>query len=470
MSSCEGCGGPLSEAVNFCASCGRRVRDAKIVDGRYALEAELGRGGMGVVYRARDVGLARNVALKLISPHLLRDRTALESFKQEARGLAAIRNEHVVQVYAFGPHESSLFFAMELVLGRTLESIIEEHKGHGVFVAKPTALTILRRIADGLDAVHDAGLLHRDVKPENVVIEERTGRPVLIDFGLALKLDIASTSTSTLSGGSPAYAAPEQLDRSRPLSRRSDLYAFACTAFELLTNEVPFARAKSIQELMALRNMEASTPPSSLRPELAPVDATFKRALSADPAARHPSCGELAAELGRKLGAGKSEPPTFAEDDGKGTRPTDSIRTGPPSKVADLNVLIVDDDPFFAKFASHAVNLAFHGTNARIAIANNGADALRDAAEHAPHLVLLDYDMPGMNGVEVLAKLRNSPNGTRARVLVLSATAGEDEHWRFGVLGISDFKRKPIPMRGLLETLDKLTKDAGWRRAAVPKR
>lgn len=472
-----------------CPDCGAPREGAKIVDGRYSIEAELGRGGMGVVYRARDLGLFRDVALKLITPHLLRDKSAIESFKQEARGLAAIRNDNVVQVYAFGRHEASLFFAMELVVGRTLEYIIESHKEHGAVIPRSRALAILKSVAHGLDAVHDAGLLHRDVKPENIVIEERTGRPVLIDFGLALKLETLSNGAEAVAGGSPAYAAPEQLDQSRPLSRSSDLFAFACTAYELFTNDLPYGRATTIRELMALRAAGTFAPPSSLRPELAVVDATFRRALASDPDLRHGRCGQLVEELAERLAVDFSDiavadlngasPASRIEgsragvarvEGAKETRSRVALQTGPPSRRPELSVLVVDDDPFFAKFAAHAVNLAFHGTHPRITIVPNGFEALREAEQNPPQLVLLDYDMPGMNGIEVLTKLRDLPMGPAARVLVLSATAGERERWRFDVLGINDFKPKPIPIRTLLETLDRLTKDAGWRQAAVPRR
>jgi len=149
------------------------------------VEAQLGKGAMGVVLRVRDIGLDRDVALKLIAPPFIADPSAATRFRREAAALAAIRNEHVVQVYSFGPHEGSFFFAMEYVRGPTLEALMRQHADHGAFVPLHRALTILLQVASGLDAAHHAGIVHRDVKPSNIVIEEHTGRPVLVDFGLA---------------------------------------------------------------------------------------------------------------------------------------------------------------------------------------------------------------------------------------------------------------------------------------------
>ena len=140
------------------------------VDGRYRVDSELGRGGMGVVYLARDTWLDRNVALKVIAPTWARDSEITARFLREAKALASIRSNYVVQVYAFGVHDGSYFFAMEYVRGRTVKQLVSEHRKHGATIQTHRALTILNRIARGLDAVHAAGILHRDVKPSNIVI------------------------------------------------------------------------------------------------------------------------------------------------------------------------------------------------------------------------------------------------------------------------------------------------------------
>jgi serine/threonine-protein kinase len=196
-------------------------------DGRYAIERELGRGAMGVVHLARDVELDRLVALKVTSA-ALDDETAINRFRREAKALASLRHDHVVQVYAAGRNEGRVYFAMEFVDGETLDEILIEHQAHGARIPLFRTLTLLRRIAAGLDAVHAAGLVHRDVKPSNIVVEAGTGRPVLVDFGVVLALRLDSDPDS---GGTPLYMAPEQIHRLEPVTARTDQYALACTAF-----------------------------------------------------------------------------------------------------------------------------------------------------------------------------------------------------------------------------------------------
>ena len=155
------------------------------VEGRYRIVERLAAGSMGVVFRAEDIWLDRPVAIKVVDQTFAADELAARSFQQEARSLAQIRHENVVHVYTFGRHEGSFYIAMEYVDGPTLDAIIESHAERGETVELGRALRILHAIGRGLSAVHDRKLVHRDVKPANVVIETDSGRPVLVDFGLA---------------------------------------------------------------------------------------------------------------------------------------------------------------------------------------------------------------------------------------------------------------------------------------------
>ncbi len=159
--------------------------DGLVIDGRYRVLGRLGAGSMGVVYRADDVFLGRAVAIKVVDPEHDGDEATHERFLKEARALAQIRHDNVVQVYAFGPHGDSYYFAMEYIPGRNLDDVLEELNARRETMDITEAMPIVRQIARGLGAVHDRGLVHRDVKPGNIVIEEGTGRPVLVDFGLA---------------------------------------------------------------------------------------------------------------------------------------------------------------------------------------------------------------------------------------------------------------------------------------------
>ncbi len=484
-----------------------------VVDGRYRVESELGRGGMGVVYLARDTWLERKVALKMIAPSWAKDGEAAACFQREAKALASIRSPFVVQVYAFGVHQGRYFFAMEYVRGRSVLQILTEHKKHGDKIPPHRTLTILNRIAQGIDAVHAAGILHRDVKPSNIVIEEDTGRPVLVDFGLAVPGD---DPTAALAIGTPQYMAPEQGGVGVPgaaVTARIDIYALGVTAFEMLTGDLPFD-ASDRPRLM--RQHARKQPPalSSKDPELAPFDKTIARALAKDPADRYPSCTAFAEVLAaaserwvnsvlptlpppapdpkkadaaagkkaphkttqktpakaparRPLAAAPPPPSLPRLDDPSLGPPSPSLAPPPapsPSAPAPVSfhVLVVDDSPVFRKFTVQATEIAFYRRHKNRVVAVRGAGSGKEAIELAsaqpPHLVVLDFDMPGLDGIGTLSRLRELPGGHGARVVVLSGRVSAEHRWRFSVLGVGDFVKKPIDFRHLVDRLEAIAK------------
>lgn len=420
-----------------------------VVANAYRVEEELGRGGMGIVYRAHDVWLDRTVALKLIAPTWDGDPQGEQKLHQEAKALATVRSQHVVQVYAFGRHEGSFFFAMEYVKGRPLDAIVDEYQRRRSFLPQHRAATIIARIAEGLDAVHEKGLVHRDVKPGNIVIEEDTGRPVLLDFGLALEsaqFDIGAIE------GTPTYMAPEQAGMSvdgATIGPWSDQYALACVAFELLTGRAPYAERDIIRLLHAHQSAAVPTA-SSVHAGAAPFDAVLSKALSKSVEDRYASCGAFGKDIVRAASPvhpSSSPPPSLG--------PVESARRS-------LRILTVDDDPAFAKFAAKAAELAMKGKPVQIRVARSGQQALEMAQVDPPDLMLLDLDMPDIDGVETLSHLRALPRGDRARVVVLSGRVGPQERWRFAVLGVREFVAKPIDLRRLVDTLKSIVERAGW--------
>jgi serine/threonine-protein kinase len=249
---------------------------------------------MGVVYLARDTWLDRPVALKVLEPTWSIDSRAAASFLREAKALASLRSPNIVQVYTFGMHGESYFFAMEYVRGRTLLAVLDEHRLQGVLLPLGAALDVLEPIARGVAAVHAAGIVHRDIKPANIIIEGSSGRPVLVDFGLAAS-DHEGASR-ILIVGTPRYMAPEQAEGGALITAQSDIYALGCTAFEVLTGRAPFTNEDwSELRLAHLEHTPASV--SSLRPELAPFDAAIARALAKAPGDRFKSCDAFATAL-----------------------------------------------------------------------------------------------------------------------------------------------------------------------------
>ncbi|MFO0756263.1 MAG: serine/threonine-protein kinase [Byssovorax sp.] len=444
---CESCGARDIDAAAPCPLCGARVpalAKAMIVDGRYRIDVELGRGGMGVVYLAKEMWLDRKVALKIIAPSWAGNEGAAVGFHREAKALASVRSDHVVQVYSFGLHEGSYFFAMEYIHGRSLRKILAEHREHGDTIPLSRALTIITQIAQGIDAVHAAGMIHRDVKPSNILIEDDTGRPVLVDFGLAVSDD---ESAEALLMGTPQCMAPEQTGLGPPgvrVTPRTDVYALGCTAFEMLTGRLPFVDTDQNQ---LLRQHARRIPPllSSINKALAPFDAIIAKALAKDPAQRFETCTAMAAALSAaseraRLGHLTSRPPPMP------------IEVDPV-----LRVLVIDQDAVVRRVAGQAVALAFsqHPKNPRVIVTavESSELALERAQVEPPDLVLLDYDMPNLDGTELLSRLRATPGCERVRVIVLSGRIARDERWRFSVLGVRDFVNKPIDLVELVQSL-----------------
>lgn len=271
---------------------------------RFELIRTIGVGSMGVVHLARDLKPKRRsaeVALKQLAPEHEDDLDARHRFAREAAALASIRHPNVVRVVGVGEDErGASFVAMEYVPGPSLEELVNERAAAEQWVPIPRALEIVRALAQGLGAVHAAGFVHRDVKPGNVLLEETTGRPVLIDFGLARAP--ARASSKSLGAGTPWYMAPEQVDDDDALdleiSARTDVYALGCTAYEVLTASPPFPSV-DLAELMR-QQLHADPPrPSSLRPELRALDQPLLRALAKDPAERFPTPEALADALDR---------------------------------------------------------------------------------------------------------------------------------------------------------------------------
>ena len=262
----------------------------------YRLEEQIGRGGMAVVFRAHDPRLDRRVALKILAPELARDDAFRQRFIRESRAAAAVDHPHIIPVFEAGEAAGVLFIAMRYVQGRDVRSLLDELGT----LPPPRAISIITQVASALDAAHSHGLVHRDVKPANMLLDRTVGRAdhvYLSDFGLSKQ----SLSSSGLTGtgqflGTLDYVAPEQIE-GRPVDGRTDLYALAGAAFEMLGGAPPFKRDQGLAVLWA----QISEPPPPLtarRAELPPaVDQVMAKALAKAPDDRYATCLDFAAAL-----------------------------------------------------------------------------------------------------------------------------------------------------------------------------
>ncbi len=262
------------------------------VAGRYTLEGELGRGGMGIVFLARDANLDRPVAIKLLPPYLAAQSGIRERFLQEARLVARLSHPNIVTVFAIEEHGDLVFFVMAYVRGQTLAQRVERA---GPLPPAP-ATRMIQEVAWGLGYAHSNGVIHRDVKPDNILIDQSSGRAMIADFGVAYAADANRLTGAGQLIGTPHYLSPEQASGS-PLDGRSDLYSLGATAFYSLTGRPLFDAPTPI----AVVTKHLTEPPPSLatlRPEL-PEQLTkaVDRCLAKDPARRFATGEELAEAL-----------------------------------------------------------------------------------------------------------------------------------------------------------------------------
>jgi serine/threonine protein kinase len=253
----------------------------------YRIEALLGRGGMGVVYRSEDLALERKVALKLLAPDLAADARFRERFHRESRLAASIDHASIVPVYEAGEADGQLYIAMRYVEGTDLAALLREQKT----LEPERAVAICAQLADALDSAHARGLVHRDVKPSNVLIDER-GHCYLADFGLTRRLTEQDDLSLGRSVGTVGFVAPEQI-RGDEVGASADEYSLGCLLYECLTGETPFQRASDLAVLFA--HLEDEPPKASKRNPTLPdtLDPILSRALAKTPEDRYPTCREL---------------------------------------------------------------------------------------------------------------------------------------------------------------------------------
>src|SRR5690349_1961358 len=261
-----------------------------IVDGRYKAEKRLGSGGMAEVWCATDDVLGRRVALKLLGSRFAEDDDFRERFKREAQAAAGLAHPNIVGIFDRGEWDGTPYIAMELVDGRTLKDLVRERGPLPPDVATNLTIQILR----ALGYAHRRGIVHRDVKPQNVILDQE-GQAKVADFGIARSGGSEMTETGTILG-TVQYASPEQA-QGQPVSPRSDLYSAGIVLYELLTGRVPFEGESAVA--VALKQVsEPPVPPSQLRPGISPaLEAVVLRALEKDPARRFASADEFVAAL-----------------------------------------------------------------------------------------------------------------------------------------------------------------------------
>ena len=406
----------------------------RLVGGKYSLEREIGRGGMGSIWVALDTQLRRRVALKLMRP----DMTSPNSrgrFEREAMAVARIKHPNVIQIHEYGIDQESPYIVMELLEGEDMETRIARHPRLSI----AAVATLVTQTAKALGAAHVAGIVHRDLKPANIFLARSEAEETvkILDFGVAAMSSHGEEIHNTHAGtvlGTPHYMSPEQARSAKSLDYRSDLWSLGVVAYRALTGQHPFT-GESLGDLIVKICTDPFTPASEVAPELgasaAEVNRFFERALAKDPALRFQSARDL-------MG-------TFASLVGDG-------REGRPAKI-----LVIDDEPDLALLIKQRFRQQIRKSIYEFIFAGDGAAALEQLHVHPDiDLALSDINMPGMDGLTFLeraAELR-----PLLKVVMVSAY-GDMANIRSAMnRGAFDFLVKPIDFKDFEVTIVKTLK------------
>jgi serine/threonine-protein kinase len=397
-------------------------RIGKVIAG-YRIEERVGRGGMGVVYRAEHLNLRRRAAIKIIADDLAESEGFRERFTREARIAAALQHPNIVTVYDAGEVDGQLYLAMQYIEGFDLSAMLRKDGRLRPY----RAVDVCRQVASALDAAHAMGLIHRDVKPANVLIEGRTA--FLTDFGLTKRLDGNQTELTRAGDlvGTIHYVAPEQIEGTQ-VTARSDVYSLGCLLYHCLTGQVPFSRDTDVAVIYAHLSED---PPklSTVRPELAGgLDAVIAKALDKSPDRRFPTCSDLINAARAVIDASgplaDTSPPRTARE----TSHESVVGLGPSTDRASAiegmrdaaaaarrpRVLLGGVDPHTRAVARLAL-----GDRVDVIESTRPGGLVERAREARPDLVILDYEGVGQPASTVVGSLRDDALTRDAKVLLL---------------------------------------------------
>ncbi|MEO8797779.1 MAG: protein kinase [Polyangiaceae bacterium] len=406
----------------------------------YRVIGVIGRGGMGVVLRAHDERLERDVAIKLIRPELLNDDLR-ERFLAEARAMARVAHANVLPIYSFGEHEGAPYFVTKILNGRTVEDWIKAARKQNVLPDLDTAFSILDETCKGVSAIHAAETVHRDLKPSNLLMDE-DGSISVADMGVATLRD--TMHDERRSGeivGTPYYMAPEsvlQSDVAPELAHRADVYALGCLAYELFTGAPPFTGTTMVACMLAHLNQEAPAPSSRRADLTSDIDAVILAALAKKPEDRTPTVDAFR----RALADARAH------------------------RHSPVRILVAEDDEDFRELLTEALRRDF--PDATIESVGDGRAALEAMNLRPPSVAIIDLQMPEIDGIQLIEHLREKAIASSVPIIVMTGSGGAQEWKHLSALGAESFLMKPVNVRDVAPILNRVLADRASTPPALP--
>lgn len=441
MENCPQCNTPVEKGAHFCSHCGysltlvspnKKTNDitqtgwnvihiGSTLGERFLVLEQIARGGMGLVFKARDVILDEIVALKVLKADLAEDDEMIARFKREIKVARKIKHPNVCNIYDFGNVEDLFFISMEFIEGTDLSVMIKK-----ALLPTDKYEVIVRGLSMALHAAHSENIIHRDLKPSNIKIT-KSFQPVIMDFGIARHVGKSDLTVREEVLGTPIYMAPEQF-QGDDIDQRSDIYSLGVILYELYTGDVPFTGETPIS--IAMLHMQDDPVPPSQKNRSIPekIEKIILKCLEKDPQDRFQDVSEIVDALDDK------------------TKP-------PKEKVVDViqtKILVADDDADIRKL----ITIVLEKNGYKVYHASNGEEAIAKAIETTPDLICLDLMMPKMDGYQAAEFLLNNPSTTRIPIIMI--TCKDDASYKaYGKsIGLSDYLTKPVELDTLVKRIE----------------
>lgn len=381
---------------------GRKLRN------RYEVLEHLGDGSTATVYRARDVRLGRDVAIKMLLPHVR--ETTRKRFLQEANSAAQLNHTNIMSIIDIDEENDRLFLILEYVEGVPLTKYIPS--------SPEVVIDLGSQIAGALQYAHELGIIHRDIKPANIKVTPE-GRIKLMDMGLALTREAQRVTAHGMVIGTPAYLSPEQA-QGHDLDPRTDIYSLGIVLYEMATGQLPF-NADDIGALLLQQVKQPPPPPRLIAPDLPnDLEHVILKCLEKNPARRYQSCGALAAALESVITTDRSTTPKRPDWADSLTPEASTKESRRVSINRTVKLILADDHTLLRKTLANT--LETHEEFVVVAEAGDGDSAIKQTLAIEPDILLLDLNMPGKGGLDVIPVIRSE--APKVKILVLT---GRDE-------------------------------------------